>query len=367
MIPEISFKLAYSIAKLADLDTPISRMASSTGLPENDVIEFEAWARSLSICSAQNGYGTVTVTQAVALRYIGRWKLTGPEQGVVRLSGQPLIADDRAREIMDNLGPDDQLEMAEAFGAEDPGEVAQVVDSLKAREIPGELMGAALLDSLYVEDEDDEDDDFEAPEIEILDLRAWEGPPSRLIPELLEKEASEWEEAPELTFLHHILRKDTLRVLMDTGEFFATLDQIKEEESTGFGEDARWPSPGPIYIELTEPSPALPDEYRDAVHGYILSEDTGDGTRMVMFPSTTKDRATATSVMLNTRTGAVTGLFGEETLWDMAIDFATMLIAFLTDENYEFVEMPLNRTARRRLQRSGAPNPWHVARRRSGH
>ena len=85
-----------------------------------------------------------------------------------------------------------------------------------------------------------------------------------------------------------------------------------------------------------------------------------------MFPSTTQDGVEATSVMLNTRTGAITGLFGEETLWDTAIDFANMLIAFLTDEKYEFVEMPLSCTARRRLQRSGQPNPWHIVRRRKG-
>ena len=61
-------------------------------------------------------------------------------------------------------------------------------------------------------------------------------------------------------------------VLMDTGEFIAIGDRITEEESTGFRENARWPNPGPIYIEFTEPSPALPEGYKDAFHGYIISE-----------------------------------------------------------------------------------------------
>ena len=70
--------------------------------------------------------------------------------------------------------------------------------------------------------------------------------------------------------------------------------------------------------------------------------------------------------MINTKTGAISGLLGSEGKLDLAIELARGLVAFTTDVNYEFVEMPPNRTARRRLQRSGQPNPWHVVRHRKG-
>ena len=361
MTPDISFKLAYTVAKLIDLNTPPPEIASRTGVAENDVRDMETWTRDMSDYSSELGHGAITATETVVLRYIGRWKLTNNEQLLIRMFRQPPIDDTRAREILDDLGPSDRLEMAEALGAEDTGEIAQVLDSLAARKITGDLMGASLLASLY---EEDEYDDSGAQEVELLDPETWEGPPSRMVAELLVEEASKWKETPELTLIYRILRKDTLRVLMDTGEFIAILDQVAEQESTGFREDARWPNPGPIYIELTGDLPEIPEEDRELIHSYIISEDSGDGTRMVMIPTDTPDGLAAKSVMLNTRTGEITGLFGEEREWGTAIEMSRRLIAFLTDENYEFVEMPLSRSARRRLQRSGAPNPWHVVQRR---
>ena len=66
------------------------------------------------------------------------------------------------------------------------------------------------------------------------------------------------------------------------------------------------------------------------------------------------------------RTGQTLGIFGPETNWERITEMALCLIDLLTDDHYEIVEMPLNRRARRRLQRSGAPNPWHVVRHRIG-
>ena len=43
-----------------------------------------------------------------------------------------------------------------------------------------------------------------------------------------------------------------------------------------------------------------------------------------------------------------------------------MTNSVVTDENNEIVEMPLRRSQRRRLQQSGAPNPWHVVQPRRG-
>ena len=120
MNSEITFKLAYRIANLIDLNTKSSEIAASAGLPEYDVIEMEAWDRSLSVYSSELGHGTITITQAVVLRYIGRWKLTGPERQLIQPSGQPVIEDARAREIVASLKQGEQLHMAEAFRSPGP-------------------------------------------------------------------------------------------------------------------------------------------------------------------------------------------------------------------------------------------------------
>ena len=235
--------------------------------------------------------------------------------------------------------------------------------SLAEKSVLNSLIGTLYLDILPPEDEDEEDDE---PGVEFLDPGAWEGPPSRLLAELLEQDRSDEEEMPEGSILHYILRKDTLRVLMETGEFMAILDQIMAEGPTGVKEDARWPCSSPIYIELTEASPELPEEFRGFVHSYIITEDFGDDTKGVIFPNSLKDGPGTTGVMINTKTGEISGLFGSEGKLDLAIKLARGLVTFVTDVNYEFVEMPLNRRARRRLQRSGQPNPWHVVRCRKG-
>ena len=343
MNPELNLPLLYRTARLIDLQIPHPEIAARTGLTQDEVREVEAWALGLSDQLSARGLGALTATESLILWYLSRWAGTAA----------------RAGESAERLRADQAREMVEAFGAEETSQIAEAMDSLAERGILRPLMGVSFSDLLS-----EEEDGFEVPEVELLDPRAWEGPPSRMVAELLVEEASKWEETPELTLIYRILRKDTLRVLIDTGEFIAILDQVAKQESTGFRADARWPNPGPIYIELTGDLPEIPEEDKEVIHSYIISEDSGDGTRIVMIPTDTPDGSAATSVMLNTRTGEITGLFGEEREWGTAIEMSRRLIAFLTDENYEFVEMPLSRTARRRLQRSGAPNPWHVVQRR---
>ena len=125
------------------------------------------------------------------------------------------------------------------------------------------------------------------------------------------------------------------------------------------------PHAGPIYIELTEASSELPEEYSGFVHSFIITQDYGDDVRTVMIPNNLEDGPGTIGVGLNIKTGEIIGIFGPETKWERAIELVRHLVTFLTDENNEFVELPLSQSQRRRLQRSGQPNLWHVVRRRS--
>ena len=335
MNPDITFELAHTVTRLIDLNIPYAEAAARTGLTEDDAREIEAWARDAPDMSAQ-AQPTFTATEALVLQCIC----------YVAGSGTPT------------------KEMAGAYG---DGGIQEMGEFLLSTAGDSSL---ANFPSLHDDEPEDDLPDIlseeDEPEDELLDPAAWEGPPSRLLAELLEQGRSDEEEMFTGTPLHYILRKDTLRVLMETGEFTAVLDQAFAEEPTGVKENARWPHPGPIYIELTEAVPELQEAYGEFVHSYIITEDLGDDTRGVIFPNTKEDGPGTTGVMINTKTGAIGGLFGSEGKLDLAIEMARGLVAFVTDVKYEFVEMPLNRRSRRRLQRSGQPNPWHVVQRRKG-
>ena len=152
---------------------------------------------------------------------------------------------------------------------------------------------------------------------------------------------------------------------MDMDDFWVIFNQSLEEEPTGFKENARWPHPGRIYIELSETLPEGPEEYPGVVHGFIITQDSGDDTRGVVIPAIKEGWLGTVGVRLNIKTGAITG-GGPGIHRNPMTELVRRLAAFLADENTEIVEMPLSRKARRRLQKSGQLNPWHVARRRRG-
>ena len=104
---------------------------------------------------------------------------------------------------------------------------------------------------------------------------------------------------------------------METGEFMAILDRIMEEEPAGVKEDARWPHSGPIYIELTEASPGMPEEYRGFVHSFIITEDYGDDIRI---PNNLENGPGTIGAGLNIKTGEIVGIFGPETRWERTIE-----------------------------------------------
>ena len=335
MNPDITFELAHTVTRLIDLNIPYAEAAARTGLTEDDAREIEAWARDAPDMSAQ-AQPTFTATEALVLQCIC----------YVAGSGTPT------------------KEMAVAYG---DGGIQEMGESLLST-----VGDSSLVNFPSLHDDEPEDDlpdilsEEDEPEDELLDPAAWEGPPSRLLTELLEQERSGVLETYDKPTLHYILRTDTLRVLMEPGDFFAILDQKLTEPPTGAEEDSRWPHSGPIYIEIKETSPTVPEENKGSVYNFIVTEEDGYGTRGVLFPDIRKEGAGTTGVGLNVTTGEVTGIFGSETTVDTAVVSARAIVAFITDVSYEFVEMPLSRQARRRLQRSGAPNPWHVVRRRKG-
>ena len=332
-----SLPTAYNVIKLFDLNTSHSEIASRTGLTEDYVGEIEAWTKAFENSSPLTR-GAITATEGLVLWYFrDRAAISAPDG---RMAGV--------------FGTHDLSKMVQELGAETTSEITEVVESLRRKGILDHLIGSTYLDIL--------------PE-EFLDPQAWEGPPSRLLVQLLEQHPSGEQKGPDDHILYFILRKDTLRILIDTGEFITIISQIIDEEATWVRDDARWPHFGPIYIELTEASPELPEEYSGAVHSYIITEDFRDDARSVLIPTTLEGEPGTTGAMFDLRTGQITGMFGPEERWERISELARYLIIFITDPNYEIVEMPLNRRSRRRLKRSGAPNPWHVVRRRgdTGH
>ena len=360
MNQKTTLPVTYRVIRLIDQKIPHPEIASRTGLTENYVREIEAWTRELAD-SSDRTRGALTTTETLVFWYLRYTAI------VTGQAGRPLEV----------FGAEDFFEMVQEFGAETTQEIAEVLESLRGKGILESLIGTSYLDILPEEYQDDPEElgdepDPQKPETNLLDPRAWEGPPSRLLTELLEQEQeqeqeqSDDQERPTDTTLYYILRKDTLRILMETGEFIAILDRIMEEEPTGIKEDARWPYSGPIYIELTGAPPEMPEEYREDIHSFIITEDYGDDVRTVMIPNNLEDGPETIGVGLNIKTGAIISIFGPpERKWERTIELVRRLAAFLTDENNEFVEMPLSRRQRRRLQRSGQPNPWHLVRHRS--
>ena len=354
MNQKTNLPVAYRVIRLIDLQTPHPEIAARTGLTENYVREIEAWTRDLAD-SSDRTRGALTTTETLVFWYLRYTAI------VTGQAGRPLEV----------FGAEDFFEMVQEFGAETTQEIAEVLESLRGKGILESLIGTSYLDILPEEYQDDPEElgdepDPQEPETNLLDPRAWEGPPSRLLTELLEQDRSDDQETTVESPLHYILRKDTLRILMETGEFMAIIDRIMEEGPTGVKERARLPHAGPIYIELTEASPEFPEGYSGFVHSFIITQDYGDDIRTVMIPNNLEDGPGTIGVGLNIKTGEIIGIFGPETKWERSIELVRHLVTFLTDENNEFVEMPLSRSQRRRLQRSGQPNPWHVVQRRRG-
>ena len=208
--------------------------------------------------------------------------------------------------------------------------------------------------------------DPDRPEVEFLDPRAWGGPPSRMVTEILNRDLTGPDATMAIALLYQILRKDTLRVLMDMSDFWPIFERTAAGGSAGFRKDAKWPHRGPIYMELPEALPDNPREYLGVVHGFVIADGTGDDTRGVVIPGTRKGQVRALGVTLNIKTGEVMNDNGPEFTVNQLTDRIRGLALFLADANNEIVEMTLSRRAVRRLRRSGAPNPWHVVRRRGG-
>ena len=355
MSQKTTLPVAYRVIRLIDLHTPHAEIAAKTGLTEPYVREIEAWTRDVADLSDRTR-GALTTTEALVFWYL-------------RYSA---VVTGRAGQTLEVFGAEDFFEMVQEFGAETTSEIAEVLESLRGKGILESLIGTTYLDILPEEYQgdpeelDDEPDPQEPEDDSKVFLRAWEGPPSRLVTEILNRDLSDEQETSAESPLYYILRKDTLRVLLDMDDFRAILNQTMTEEPTGVKEDARWPHPGPIYIELSEALPEGPEEYLGVVHGFIITDDYGDDTRGVMIPNTREDGPGTAGVGFNIKTGAIIGMFGPVVHWEQITELFRRLAAFLTDENNEIVEMPLSRSQRRRLQKSGQPNPWHVVQRRRG-
>ena len=346
MNPDLYTKLAYGAARLMDLDIPHPEIAARTGLTEDNVRAVEDWANDTPVLPVRT-QGALTATESLVLQVL----IAATE---AKLStGQPKV----------DIGAETIQGLADTFGAHSDLEMGVVVENLVMK---GYLKRRPDTQLLYIPSEENEvEPEFLGPEtddpgVELLDPKAWEGPPSRLVNEFLEQD-------PSASLLRRILRKDTLRVLMHMDDFRAILDRTAAAGPTGFQERARWPHPGSVYIELQKALPEGAEDYLRVVHGIIITQDFGDDTRGVMIPNTKKDGPGLTGVGLNIKTGELMGVFRPVTAPEETAGLVHGLVAFLTDENNEIVEMPLSRTARRRMERNGQSNPWHVVRRRSGH
>ena len=209
MNQQTTLPVAYRVIRLIDLHTPHAEIAARTGLTEPYVREIEAWTRETADLSDRTR-GALTTTEALIFWYL---RYTAVVTG---RAGRPL----------------------EVFGAETTSEIEEVLESLRGKGILESLIGTTYLDILpeeYQGDPEELDDkpNPQEPENDLLDPRDWEGPPSRLLTEILEQDRSDDQETTVESPLHHILRKDTLRILMETGEFTAIIDRIMEEGPTG--------------------------------------------------------------------------------------------------------------------------------------
>lgn len=337
--------LVFRVAKLIDMQLPFHEIAALTGLTEDDVREVVAWTLDAPDLPARVR-DVVNATEALVLRGID--STVGSEP---RAEGEgPVTEEEVVRALVGE------------FGTEATFEIKGAMASLEAKGIAGPRPGRGISDEVVEMLRDDlvpED-----PGDLLIHPSAWEGPPSKLVTMLLEPDIFRADARLADALLGPILRKDALRVLLDMDDFWPILEQAMTGALSGFRQNARWPHPGPIYIEFAEVLPENPREYLGVTHGFVITEDSGNDTRGVVIPGIRQGQLRALPVRLNIRTGELMGDAGPIVAGNQMTELIRGLVLFLTDENNEIVEMPLTRRARRRLRQSGTPNPWHVVRRR---
>ena len=224
----------------------------------------------------------------------------------------------------------------------------------------------------------------------------WQGPTSSLVAALLDQQPGD-DTQTQLTetLLHLVLRKDTLRILMDS-ELITRLHRAAMDPSWQPPEySPGWPHRGPVYIEISPPLTEEVTRIKGEMHGLIITEDTGMDLRGVLAPSILNGRvelmAMTIRLIITEDTGMdLRGVLAPSILngrvelmamtirptnWDPeALDeldvpamrhlflLLTALVVFLTDDRTEIVPRPLTRTQKRRLARTGRTNPWHIIR-----
>ena len=187
----------------------------------------------------------------------------------------------------------------------------------------------------------------------------------------------------------------TKRILVDAGLWEALYST--DPTPTADPAHLKWPFPDPTYIESTKPIlPArmtrVSPELTQAVSqgGYdpntepsylraILIVPTGDKERTLCTMATWGNEIVCSTIQLNIESG-VTGSHMGTTAYDgsplpkqftqegfaAALDYfgraATALIVHINNKGIVLEPEPLNRAARRRLDRDSRPNPWYIIR-----
>lgn len=337
---------AYRAAKLMDSQIPHQEIAARTGLTGDDVSSLEELAKDLSDSASADGYGGLTATEALTFSQLINLRYPAGRPG----------------DIFRGIGTTEVLSTVDAFEPEENREIAEILDSFIGKGILSSADGTRFVNLLSRASERDIDPD----ELEnlLLEYQAWEGPRSRLVDELQNPDLSGPDAKMAGALIYQVLGKDTLRIMMDLGDFQDILERTMAGEPSGVNEGFRWPHPRHTYIEFPGPLHIILGEDAGVLHGIIIIEESGQETKTVMIPATQEGWPGVMGVRLNIRTGAFTRLFGPAVQPDQIIELVRRLAFFVADERTEIVEMPLTRRARRRLRRSGQPNPWHVAQHR---
>ena len=318
-------------------------IAARTRLTEGEVRDVEAWTKeNLPVLSE----GELTATEALMLRWLKYWAETEYASGELKAA----------------FGGDTVLEMRTAFRVETIAEIRDVMKSAAEKGIFDSLAGTEF-PVVFSEDLDDESGP-EQPEQDCLHPNAWADPQSRLVNELLVRGLSDSQDRLAWKLLYQIMKRNTLRILLDIADYRAILDRAQEDGPTSVNEDAQWPNPGSVYIELSEALSEDPEGYTGRVDGFIIREDSGALARGFVIPSIRQGSLEAIGVGFNLRTEEVTGDNGRRIHGRPIAELIREIAAFLTDESTEFVAMPTNRKMKRQMRRSGTTNPWHVVQRR---
>ena len=192
----------------------------------------------------------------------------------------------------------------------------------------------------------------------------WQGPMSSLVAALLDQQPGD-DTQMQLTetLLHLVLRKDTLRILMDseliTRLHRAAMDPGWQPPKYSPG----WPYREPVYIEISPPLTEEATGLEGEMHGLIITEDTGMDLRGVLAPSILNGRVELMAMTIRPTNWDPEAL-DEQDIPAMRHLFLllTALVVFLTDDRTQIVPRPLTRTQRRRLARTRRINPWHIIR-----